>query len=133
AMARPSSKFASIKSPQQRDELIAIWKNDPHHYTRMRAHAVMLSSEGFEISTLVRIFSVDRDSLTSWIDRFESGGPEALKDADRPGGPPKLNEEEQEILKELFGKFPHWPARVLAELEKRTGKQIGESTLRDYA
>lgn len=133
AMARPSSKFATIQSPQQRDELIAIWKTDPHHYTRMRAHAVILSSEGFDISTLARIFSVDRDSLTSWIDRFEAGGPEALKDADRPGGPTKLNAEEQEILKELFGKFPHWPSRVLAELEKRTGKQIGETTLRDYA
>lgn len=132
-MARPASKFASLQSPQQRDELVALWKTDPHHYTRMRAHAVLLSCEGFDVSTLVRIFSVDRDSVSGWIDRFESGGAEALKDADRPGGPQKLNEEEQAILKELLGQFPHWPSKVLVELEKRTGKHVGETTLRDYA
>lgn len=132
-MARPASKFASIKNPLQRDELTALWKTDPHHYTRMRAHAVLLSSEGFDVSTLCRIFSVDRDSITSWIDRFELGGPEALKDADRPGGPQKLSQEDQKILKELFAQFPHWPSKVLAELQQRTGKQIAESTLRDYA
>jgi transposase len=132
-MARPASKFAHIKSPEQRDELIAMWKTDSHHYTRMRAHAVLLSCEGFDVSTLVRIFSVDRDSVVSWIDRFESGGVEALRDADRPGGPPKLNEEDQKTLKDLFRQFPHRPSMVRAELEKRTGKQVSETTLRDYA
>lgn len=132
-MARPPSKFASIKRPEQRDELVAIWKTDPHHYTRMRAHAVLLSCEGFDVSTLVRIFSADRDSVSSWIDRFESGGAEALKDADRPGGPPKLDEEDLKTLKDLFRRFPHRPSKVRAELEKRTGKQVSETTLRDYA
>ena len=132
-MARPASKFARIKHPRQRDELVALWKSDPHHYTRMRAHAVLLSSEGFDVGTLMRIFSVDRDSVSSWIDRFESGGADALKDADRPGGPPKLNEEDQKTLKELLRQFPHRPSKVRAELEQRTGKQISETTFRKYA
>lgn len=76
---------------------------------------------------------MDRDSVASWIDRFESGGVEALEDADRSGGPPMLDEDEQELLRDLFARYPSRPAKVLSELEKRTHKKISESTLRNYA
>lgn len=132
-MARPPMKFAEIKTPGQRDQLVQMWKTHPNHYTRMRAHAILLSSQRYTISSLVEIFDVDRDSVSSWIDRFEAGGVDALRDPDRPGGPQTLDEDEQKILRELFQRHPNRPSKVLSELKQRTGKEICESTLRNYA
>jgi transposase len=132
-MARPSIKFASIKSSKQRQQLVDIWKTHSCHYTRMRAHAILLSDQGYEVSALVDIFGVDRDSISSWIDRFETGGPDAIQDSDRPGAPPALDKDEQEILRKLFALHPNRPAKVLTELKQKTGKEISTSTLRKYA
>lgn len=132
-MARPATKFARVKNAEQRQLLVQMWKTHDCHYTRMRAHAIILSDQGYSVSELVDIFGVDRDSVASWIDRFETGGVDALPDADRPGAPPALDEDEQEILRTLFAQYPHLPSKVLAELKQRTGKEISESTLRKYA
>jgi transposase len=132
-MARPASVFATIRDEQQRDELIRMWKEHPNHYTRMRGHAILLSDQGYSISSLVDIFGVDRDTVHAWIRRFEQGGAQALPDADRPGGPRMLEESEQQTLKELLQQYPSRPAKVISELEARTGKKISRTTLRDYA
>lgn len=132
-MARPASVFAKIQSNQQRSELAALWKENPHHYTRMRAHAIILSDDQYEIEQIVEIFGVKRDTVRDWIRRFEQGGVDALRDEDRPGGPRKLNEEEEEILQDLLRRYPSRPATVIARLRARTGKSIGRDTLRRYA
>ena len=132
-MARPSTKFADVTSDKHREQLTEMWKNHHSHYTRVRAHAMLLSGQGYTISSLVDIFGVDRDSVTSWIDRFAAGGPEALEDADRPGAPPILDQKEQELLRRLFKKYPNRPAEILTELKEQTGKEMSKWTLRDYA
>src|SRR6056297_4005043 len=101
-MARPASIFAKIKSDAQREELVALWKEHANHYTRMRAHAIILSDARYEIQQIVEIFGVNRDSVRDWIKRFHQGGVNALLDDDRPGGPKKLNEDEEEILRDLL-------------------------------
>lgn len=132
-MGRVSTKFAEVKGQRQRDQLTQMWKSHRNHYTRIRAHAILLSGKGYDVNTLAAIFEVDRDSVSSWIDRFGVGGAEALEDPDRPGGPSLLDEQEQELLRDLFARYPSRPAKVLSELEKRTHKKISESTLRNYA
>lgn len=132
-MARPASKFAVIENEKSRDELVTLWKTHPHHYTRVRAHAILLSSQQYTVKEITEIFGVDRDSVASWIERFDAGGATALEDDDRPGGPPGLNEEEQAKLRDLFNKFPNHPARVQSELEKLTGKSVCRETIRRYA
>lgn len=132
-MARPTSKFAVIQSSEQREQLIQMWKTHHCHYARIRAHAVLLSSQGYSIRELVAIFAVDRDSVSSWIERFQEGGAEALEDAERSGAPRILDDEEQELLRKLLKRYPNQPAKVLAELKEQTGKEISDSTLRAYA
>lgn len=43
------------------------------------------------MSALSAIFGVDRDYVSSWIDRFDKGKIEALEVADGSGGPPSLD------------------------------------------
>jgi len=132
-MARPSTKFANVRSSKQRDELTEMWKSHHCHYTRVRAHAILLSGQGYEISRIVDIFGVDRDSVSSWIDRFNGGGAHSLEDDDHPGPPPMLDDEEQEVLKRLFKKYPNQSAKILAELERETGKKMSKWSLPNYA
>ncbi len=132
-MARPSMKFAKITSVQQEQQLTEMWKTHHCHYTRVRAHAILLSNQQYEISAIVDIFGVDRDSVSSWIDRFSEGGPEALEDSEHPGAPPILSDAEQQTLRRLLRKYPNRPAKVLKELKEKTGKDIKRPTLRDYA
>ena len=105
-MARPASVFASFHDDDQRSAVIQLWKTHPNHFTRMRAHAVLLSSPGFEVTTLVKIFDVNDDSVRAWIAKFQSDGVDALKDADRPGSPPILDPDEQQTLRELLARYP---------------------------
>ncbi|MEP2072528.1 helix-turn-helix domain-containing protein [Rhodopirellula bahusiensis] len=98
----------------------------------MRAHAIILSDDQYEIEQIVEIFGVKRDTVRDWIRRFEQGGVDALRDEDRPGGPRKLNEEEEEILQDLLRRYPSRPATVIARLRAGTGKSIGRDTLRRY-
>jgi len=132
-MARPSSKFAKITTDEQREQLIQMWKTHHCHYTRVRAHSVILSDQRYEIGDIVNIFGVDRNSVASWIDRFMDGGPDALEDDDHPGAPPMLSEAQQEILKQLLRRYPTRPGKVLKELKKQTGITISKWTLRNYA
>ena len=110
-MARPATLFAEIKTAQQRDRLVELWKQHPNHYTRMRGHAIILSADGYEVNQLVDIFGVERDTAASWVKRFNEGGVDALFDDDRPGGPRKLVEEEQQLLECLLREYPSQPAR----------------------
>ncbi|QDV42025.1 Integrase core domain protein [Stieleria neptunia] len=132
-MARPATVFAKITNQQQRDRLIELWKQHPNHYTRIRAHAILLSDAQYEIEQIVDILSVSRDSVRAWIKHFEQDGPDALLDEKRPGGPRKLNEQEEQILKDLLRQFPSRPATVLSRLRTRTGKSISRHSLRRYA
>lgn len=132
-MARPASVFAIIKDQDQRNALLKLWKEHPNHFTRMRGHAILLSDDGFEIELLVQIFGVHRDTVRSWIAGFQEQGIEGLLDDDRPGGPRKLDENEQETLKTLLRLYPSRPAKVMAELRAQTGKTICRDSLRRYA
>jgi len=131
-MARPAKVFAEIKCDQQRDDLIKLWKEHPNHYTRMRGHAIILSDAGYEVAQIVDIFGVKRNTAAAWIDRFRQAGVDGLLDDDRPGGPRKLDEGEEQILKNLLEQYPSRPAKVISELKSRTGKSISRKSLGRY-
>lgn len=132
-MVRPATVFAEIKSEQVRTRLIELWKQHPNHYTRMRGHAIILSDAGYTVSQLVDIFGVERDTASRWIDRFRDGGVDALLDDDRPGGPRKLDEREQQLLKDLLRECPSRPDAVITKLKAKTGKSISRKSLSRYA
>ncbi len=60
-----------------------------------RCRAMMLSHKGYTIKDLADIFDVDRDTVASWFDRYESQGIEGLKDQLRSGRPSKLNDSQK--------------------------------------
>ena len=82
-------------SSEDQSRLDLIRKTDARYRVRDRAHALILSSQGKKIKELALIFDVDRDTISSWFNRWEAGGFDGLVDAPHPGRPPKLKSEEK--------------------------------------
>jgi transposase len=72
----------------------------------MRAHSILLSARGYAIEEIADIYKVHRDTVSSWLDRWEQSGFDGLPDKSRSGRPPILSEEELEKVIELIKKYP---------------------------
>jgi len=133
-MSRPASKFVNSLSEADRQFLERTWRQHSTYTVRCRAHAVLLSSQGFSVTQLQRIFDISKPTALAWIDRWEQRGREGLEDEPRPGGPPALSEEEQrEIVRPLLEQCPRQPNKILRAIKEQTGKVISRSTLRRIA
>jgi transposase len=113
--------------------LTELMRNGKNVRARMRGHAILLSSEGFDINLIGRIFFVGRDAVSSWLTRWEELGIVGLLDEARDGRPSKLTEDEKEWVKELIEANPRAIKTVIAELEKKTGKKVSKETIKRIA
>jgi transposase len=128
-MNRPH-KYVSPLKEDQISQLNDLIKNSSSARVRMRAHSVLLSSEGYGIDEIAHIYHADRDSVSSLIDRWEQSGTEGLYDKPRRGKPPALNESEIGVVRELIKEHPHSPKIILAKISEKIGKIISISTLK---
>jgi len=130
-MARPVTKFANVTARQRR-QLNDFYRNHPLPSHRRRAHAMLLSEEGYAPSEIADILHGHPDTVRRWIDQFNQDGIAGIVDLPRPGGEPLLDQEQQQALREIIDQFPNQPRRVLDELEQATGQRISRATLRRY-
>ena len=100
---------------------------------RSRAHAILLSSEGFTIEELMEIFKVERDTISRWLNNWEQCGFEGLHDKARSGRIPTLNEDEQNVLKRLIKENPRSSKVVAQQLFKKTGKSLSHWSIKRLA
>jgi transposase len=82
-------------------------KNDASHRARMRAHGLLLSSEGRTINTIAKIYHVDRDTVSTWIKKWEKHGDKSLHDQPRSGRPTILNTTEKELAQQYITQNRH--------------------------
>lgn len=92
-------KFVTPLTDDQREELEGLRREGATHRQRSRAHAVLLSAQGYPIAELAGIFGVERDALGRWLCAWGRGGAAALADRPRGGRPPKLAAAEQDVLR----------------------------------
>jgi len=127
------TKFVSPLSDEEVQTLNDLIRSDPSWRTRMRAHSILLSSRNSSIDEISIIYSVCRNSVSSWINSWNKSGVKGLRDLLRSGGPPKLTKSENEIAVNLIKEQPRSPKMVLAKLAERTKKDISLSTLKRIA
>jgi transposase len=84
-------------SETQREKLEKLHPTSSSARVRTRAHAILLSSEGFTIEELMEIFHVKRDTISRWLNNWEQNNFEGLQDKMRKGRTPTLNQNEQNI------------------------------------
>jgi hypothetical protein len=73
-------RYVSKLSETQREELEKPHPSSSSARVRTRAHAILLSSEGFTIEELMEIFHVERDTISRWLNNWEQSNFEGLPD-----------------------------------------------------
>lgn len=127
------SRFVEPLAEEDREILNYLRDHGETPRIRQRAHAILLSDSGKSVNEVADIFEVRRNTVSSWIDRWELEGVEGIADAQRSGAPPKLTDSEIKQVVKIIKKNPRNPRQVLAEISRVTGKIISRSTLRRIA
>ena len=108
-------------------------KNDASPRARARAHGLLLSGQGMTINEIARIYQVDRDTVSTWLTKWEQQGEPSLHDHPRSGRPPKLTPDEQELAKHSIKEDPRSLKQVVERLANKTEKRLSISTLKRLA
>ena len=132
-MPRPAYRFIETLTKKQEQQLKKIRDTGKTRRIRHRAHAILLSHAGKTIREIAEIFQVDRDTVSNWLNRWETEGLDGLADKAHTGAPPKLTESEQKLALDLLGESPQSLDVVLQQILERTGKSISPSTLKRLA
>ena len=107
--------------------------HDASPRARARAHSLLLSARGMTITEITTIYPVDRDTVSTWIRKWEHDGPESLHDKPRSGRPPKLTPEEQQLAIASIKEEPRSLKQVVERLTNKTEKRLSISSLKRLA
>ena len=119
-------RFVSPLSEEARRQLESLHRSGRSHRVRQRAHAVLLSAQGYTLDEAAHILRVDRDAVSRTLDRWEAGGAAALQEGARPGRPPKVD---AALEAEVLAAAHEQPASVRRTLAKR-GRCVSPATPR---
>ena len=82
-------------------------RRDLEALEKRRMQAIrLLERNDLNQSEVARRVNVCRQTVSRWVDEFQTGGKEALKKADRAGRKPELTEADRQRLQELLLKGP---------------------------
>jgi transposase len=125
--------------PNQLQELESLYRTSEDARLRIRALIVLLAAEqqlgAGEIARLVRYHE---HTVRRWLARYTAQGIGGLRDAPKPGAPPKITESYRQELMRVLGmrpselglSFQAWTAPKLAEhLQRNTGIRVSLSSI----
>ena len=122
--------YVNPLSEEERVTLEEMHKNHPLHWTRIRAHALLLSAQGYRVQAIAKLYKVCRQTVSTWIKMWEREGLVGLVDKARSGRPRQLTPVEEEEVLKCLQEDPRSIKRVLAELSKRWGIEVSRSTIK---
>jgi len=117
-------KYISALTETDRIALQELHYAGKSHRQRQRAHAVLLSAKGFTLDQLADIFDADRDTVSGWLDAWQTNGLDGLADAPKPGRRRKIDGSLETLLRDILieNPSPNMKALLQAELKKKTNK-----------
>jgi len=126
-------KFVTPLTDAEREQLTGLFNYHPSSRTRRRAHCILLSDRKFSLDEIAKIYEVDRDTVSQWIDRWQDEGSDGLTDKPRSGRPPKLSAEERQIIRTSLEAKPRSIRQALTELFQETDKVVSQWTAKRIA
>ena len=118
---------------EQRTLLEKTMKDDASFRARTRAHSLLLSAQGTTIQAIAKTYQVDRDTVSSWLKKWEHQGAQSLHDKPRSGRPPTLTPDEQAIAQQYIKEEPRSLKSVVERLANHTAKRLSLSSLKRLA
>ncbi len=122
------NKFVKGLSDKDYQKLLENYQTAANFRVRNRSQAILLSFQKYPVDEIARICRVHRTTICIWIDIWNAH--QRLEDKERSGRPPTLNLEEQAEAIEIGLRTPKFPHRGLGEIERTTGREISQATLK---
>jgi transposase len=122
------NKFIEALSDTDYRKLLENYQTATNFRVRNRSQAILLSFEKYPVDEIALICRVHRTTICLWLDKWNAQ--QRLEDQGRSGRPPILNLEEQAKAIEIGLKNPKFPHRQLSAIERETGKEISQGTLK---
>jgi len=113
--------------------LSEMYRNAPVHRLRQRAHIILMSNRKITINEIALAIELDRDTISSTIDGWETIGIIGLYDAKRSGRPNIYTDDEKELIKLKIEEEPRQIKAVTAEVIVLTGKPSSIHTIKRVA
>ncbi|MCF6158689.1 MAG: IS630 family transposase [wastewater metagenome] len=126
-------KYVSPLNKEEIQTLQELYQRHHSRWVRMRAHSILLSHQKFPINEIAKIYQVDRRSVSSWIDRWQSLGLVGLYNLPRSGRPRILTPAEQQKALKYLKEYPRDLKKVAAVLQQKTDKRVSTKTIRRIA
>ena len=123
-------KFVKSLVTEEIYTLEELQRNRSDYRSRVRAHAILLSSRGYSIKEIAKIYQIDRDTVSIWIKNWETHGIVGLFDEKKSGRPPILNENEQKQTIEFVKDDPKSLKKAVSQIEENFDKSVSTKTVK---
>jgi transposase len=104
----------NVKSHHTSNQLLKMYKTESNPRLARRIHGVYLANKGHTCPEIMKISGASRRTIQQWVQKYNNGGIEELKDKPRPGKPTKLP-------RQMERKFCH---RIAAGPSKQDGVSV---------
>ena len=123
-------RFIKSLTPEERASLVRGRKSTKGYQFQNRCHAILLSESGTTVSELESIFSVSKQTIYGWFNRWEQGGIAALENEPGRGRKPLLrtdNKDHVKAVEKAIEKVNKKGGNLLAEVDKELQLEQGLS------
>ena len=117
-------------TPEEIITLNEMHKKHPLHLSRRRAHAVLLSYQGMSVPAICSIYTVCRQTVSTWFSKWNEFGICGLVDSSGRGRPPLLNDKQKSDVVKRVEKSPRSLKSVLSDLGEELGITVSIDTLK---
>jgi transposase len=107
-----------------------IYKESKHHKVRQRSQCILLSYQGYMANELAHIFKVNRITIYSWLDDWESRHFSSLYAKKGRGRPSKLNRDQKEKVREWSKQYPKNLNKMVDLIKQEFGLETSKSTIK---
>lgn len=126
-------RYVRPLTESQRHTLAEIMKDDAAPRARVRAHGILLSAQEMKSKEIAKIYQVERDTVATWIKKWEQTGVASLYDKPRSGRPPKLTLEAKDLARQYIKEDPRCLKQVAERLSQKTAKRLSIASLKRLA
>ena len=123
-------KFVTPLTEDEQITLLEARDQGPTAALRRRAQAVELSSRGSRRTAIADLLNVHCETVSGWLDLWETQGLRGLYEQPRSGRPPRFTPAETEQVRLEVEQSPRQLRQVQARLQDRLGKTTSRQTLR---
>ena len=108
-------------------------KNGKRQPFQQRCHCLLLSSEGYQVKELAKVFRVSEMSVYGWLKRWEAGGIVGLRDKAGRGRRAILKAEDLPQVKAIVQENAQRLKVARQKLKEQLGRQFSAKTLKRFS